>query len=179
MHIERLFGANGACGGCWCMYWRTTGLGAYWASHKGDPNKQAFRKLIEDWSAKGCLAFDGDDPIGWCSYGRREDFPYLSRSRSIPDPHLADVWCITCFYVLPGYRNKGTSGKLIACALKAAKSEGAAYLEGYPTVPKSTKAIPPVFVHTGLPGAFRRNGFREVANAGAKCVMRISIRDDP
>ena len=20
--LERLFGANGACGGCWCMWWR-------------------------------------------------------------------------------------------------------------------------------------------------------------
>jgi hypothetical protein len=23
--LEALFGGNGACGGCWCMYWRLSG----------------------------------------------------------------------------------------------------------------------------------------------------------
>ena len=32
--FERLFGANGACGGCWCMSWRIE-KGEKWEEVKG------------------------------------------------------------------------------------------------------------------------------------------------
>jgi GNAT superfamily N-acetyltransferase len=177
--IERLFGAKGACGGCWCMFWRVPSLGAYWAQHKGEDNKQVFRALVESGHAKGCLAFDGDLPVGWCSYGRREDFAYLSRSRSLPDPGLPGGWAITCFYIPASHRNRGVSEQLIACAVREARRAGAAYLEGYPTEPKSEQPIPPAFAHTGVPGPFLRQGFRRVAEAGARSVMRLEFELDP
>lgn len=37
--VERLFGSNGACGGCWCMHWRTP-KGADWQHEKG-PRSEA------------------------------------------------------------------------------------------------------------------------------------------
>jgi GNAT superfamily N-acetyltransferase len=173
--IERLFGANGACGGCWCMFWRVPSGGAYWAEHKGEDNRQAFRALVESGRARGCLAFDGDLPVGWCSFGPREDFAYFARSRSIPDPGLPGVWAITCFYVRASHRNRGVSEQLIACAIREAARAGAAHLEGYPTEPKSPRPIPPAFAHTGVPGPFLRLGFRRVADAGARSVMRLTI----
>lgn len=173
--IAQLFGESGACGGCWCMYWRVPSLGVYWAKHKGEANKRAFKALIESGAARGCLAFDGRRPVGWCSYGAREDFAYLARSRSLPRSALAGVWSISCFYVLAAFRNQSVSGLMIACAVRAAKAAGAAYLEGYPTVPRTDLPIPPAFAHTGLPAAFIRNGFEPVASAGARTVMRIAF----
>ena len=32
--IEELFGSNGACGGCWCMWWRVPRGGKLWTEMK-------------------------------------------------------------------------------------------------------------------------------------------------
>ena len=38
--LEDLFGKNGACGGCWCMYWR---IGSSYRKRRRGDNKAAFR----------------------------------------------------------------------------------------------------------------------------------------
>ena len=79
--IETLFGANGACGGCWCMWWRVPMGGKTWDAAKGAPNRAAFRALVESGQATGVLALDGDTPVGWCAIGPRAMFPRLERSQ--------------------------------------------------------------------------------------------------
>ena len=49
--IEALFGANGACGGCWCMWWRVPMGGKAWDAAKGSPNREAFRSLVQSGRA--------------------------------------------------------------------------------------------------------------------------------
>ena len=44
--IERLFGARGACGGCWCMAWRSEFGGKRWRAQLGEPNKVAFARMV-------------------------------------------------------------------------------------------------------------------------------------
>jgi GNAT superfamily N-acetyltransferase len=39
--LEDLFGAHGACNGCWCMYWR---IGAAYRKRPREKNKAAFRR---------------------------------------------------------------------------------------------------------------------------------------
>ena len=39
--LERLFGVRGACGGCWCMWWRLPR--ATYNEQKGEGNREAFR----------------------------------------------------------------------------------------------------------------------------------------
>ena len=39
--FEDLFGANGACYGCWCMYWR---IGRAYRSRASEENKAAISK---------------------------------------------------------------------------------------------------------------------------------------
>lgn len=170
--IEALFGARGACGGCWCMIWRVPTTGAdYWNAHKGAKNKAAFEALVRGGKALGCLAYDGDEPVGWCSFGPRADFGYLSRSRTIPASSEEGVWSITCFYIKATHRRRGLSRLLIATACVAARRAGARYIEGYPTPARSSSA-PAAFVHTGLPSPFTANGFKVVSKAGARLVMR-------
>ena len=43
--LETLFGSNGACGGCWCMYWRQE-RGEDWSQLKGARNKRRFRGFL-------------------------------------------------------------------------------------------------------------------------------------
>jgi len=73
--LEKLFGARGACAGCWCMYWRRPRKD--FTVGKGVGNKRAFKKLITSGHVPGIMAYDGDEPIGWCSVAPREMFVSL------------------------------------------------------------------------------------------------------
>lgn len=174
--IERLFGENGACGGCWCMYWRVPSLGRYWAAAKGEPNRAAFRKLVETRQALGCLARYRGEPVGWCSVGPAGHFPYLQRSRTIPAPEADNTWVVTCFFVARAWRGKGVAQRLLTAALAYARSAGATAVEGYPTVPKSAATpVPPAFAHTGVPRLFETCGFERVRDIGARQVWRCRL----
>ena len=41
--LEDLFGENGACYGCWCMYWR---IGSEYRKRPSAKNKAAFREVV-------------------------------------------------------------------------------------------------------------------------------------
>ena len=96
-HVERLFGKRGACGGCWCMWWRLPRGGKLWEESKGAKNKRAFKKLVTTGSVYGCLAFDGDQPVGWCCVGPRADFPRLERTKALKREWGERTWSVTCF----------------------------------------------------------------------------------
>lgn len=43
--ILRLFGERGACGGCWCMWWRVPQGGKLWQDSKRDVNRANSQRL--------------------------------------------------------------------------------------------------------------------------------------
>jgi hypothetical protein len=91
--VEQLFGPRGATGGCWCMWWRRRG-GKSWTACRGEPNRLAFRDLVLSGGARGVIAFNGDEPIGWCNFGPREDFQRLVASRVLQRSSKAKRWSI-------------------------------------------------------------------------------------
>lgn len=162
--IERLFGSNGACGGCWCMSWRVPRGGKLWEEQKGEPNRRNFRKLVRDGRVFGALAFCGDDPVGWCCVGPRADFPRLERTKALSTEWNVHTWSVTCFYIPARWRHKGIATKLLDEAVAVASANGAGEIEGYPVVSKqaANKDIPAAFAWTGVPPVFERNGFVQI-----------------
>jgi hypothetical protein len=75
--LEDLFGKNGACHGCWCMYWR---IGAAYRKRPREKNKAVFREVVKRGPPPGLLAFDGDVAVGWCQLTPRADLPWLDRT---------------------------------------------------------------------------------------------------
>ena len=61
--FERLFGKNGACAGCWCMWWRLTR--SEFSQMQYDGNKRAIKKIITTGQEPGIMAYADDEPIGW------------------------------------------------------------------------------------------------------------------
>ena len=116
--LEDLFGKDGACNGCWCMYGR---IGSAYRKRPGEENKAAFRELVERGPPPGLLAFDGDMAVGWCQLTPRDAVPWLDRTWRLRRVDDVPVWSLSCFYVRKGYRRKGVTSALIAGALKAAK----------------------------------------------------------
>jgi len=161
--FQKLFGAKGACAGCWCMFWRLPGKA--WNANKGEGNRQAMRKLARNGQPPGLLAYVGDQPAGWCAVGPRLDFVRLANSRVLKPVDDQPVWSVTCFFVTKEFRRQGLTVALLQAAAKFARENGARILEGYPT--ETRKEQPAVFVYTGLASAFRRAGFKEVARRSA------------
>src|SRR5262249_3539120 len=104
--LERLFGPNGACGGCWCMYWRIR-AGERYEEVKGAPAKRRFKSLVRKGKAHGLLAFVGDEPVGWCAFERRIELPRLDRAPSLRVDDANQVWSLPCFFIKAGWRGKG------------------------------------------------------------------------
>ncbi len=173
--VETLFGGNGACGGCWCQAWRIQ-KGERWGDVKGDLAKERLRRGIETGTALGVLAFDGDAPIGWCTYGPRSSFPRLERARTLRCDDAAEVWSVPCFFVLRAYRRRGVATALLDHALRAMAERGATIAEGYPSVPNKDGSYIAAFSWTGTTSLFEKAGFAVVGNAeGSKRRVRKTL----
>ena len=175
--VERLFGANGACGGCWCMLWRVPRGGRYWEGQLGEPNRRSLRSIISSGKATGCLAFADDQPVGWCSVGPKENFPYFQRSRVLNHDAPPGTWSLTCFYIPRRWRGKGVAGHLLDEAVLLARAGEASHVEGYPIVPKSAdQPIPAAFAWTGVPTLFESAGFSRVkGRTGMRPIFRLAL----
>jgi GNAT superfamily N-acetyltransferase len=172
--LEDLFGPRGACGGCWCMYWRLQ-KGERWEDLKGAPAKRKFKALVTSGRARGAIAFVGKEPVGWIAYGPRRDFPRLERARTLACDDAQRVWSLPCFYIKPGWRDRGVASALLAHALAALGKAGAVVAEGYPVNLKPGQRLPNAFAWTGTRALFARAGF-ELAGPGSSSKVRMRRR---
>jgi GNAT superfamily N-acetyltransferase len=163
--LERLFGENGACGGCWCMTWRLKR--SDFEKQKGAGNKRALKRLVESGKLPGVIAYLQGRPAGWCAVAPREEYPVLGRSRVLSPVDEQPVWSISCFFIAREFRSRGVTRLLLEAALKFAGSQGAKIVEGYPHDLGESK-LPPPFVWTGLLSSFMKTGFAEVARRSAR-----------
>jgi GNAT superfamily N-acetyltransferase len=174
--LTKLFGACGACGGCWCMYWRIE-KDERWDAIKGPAAKRRMEKLVASGEAQGLIAFDGDEPVGWCTFGPRPGFPRLQRARTLACDDAAEVWSIPCFFIRRDYRGRGVAGRLLRDTLEFLQKRGVKIVEGYPVQTRETKPLPAPFAWTGVPALFRAAGFKVVGNpGGAKVRVRKVLR---
>jgi GNAT superfamily N-acetyltransferase len=168
--LEDLFGRNGACSGCWCMYWR---IGSAYRSRPAEKNKAAFREVVKRGPPPGLLAFDGDVVVGWCQLTPRDAVPWLDRAWRLARVDEAPVWSLSCFYVRKGYRKQGVMSALIAASLKVAKRAKAPALEAYPLDANET----PSASSTGYASTFARAGFQTVAlRVPPRPIMRHDLK---
>lgn len=171
--IEKLFGARGACAGCWCMYWKQTA--SEFRRMAGAGNKRAFHRIISNGVMPGIIAYDGNQPVGWCAVEPRENYPRLANSRVLAAVDEKPVWSIVCFFIARSYRRRGVSTQLIKAAVQHVQEQGGRIIEGYPVDPKSKQ--PDAWLWTGSRLAFERAGFKEVARRSeTRPIMRKMIR---
>lgn len=172
--LELLFGDNGACGGCWCMWWRLKRK--EFNANKGDGNKNLLKKLLNKKTAPGIIAYKGKIPAGWIAFAPRSEYPVLENSRVLKRIDDLPVWSVTCFFINKNYRRQGLSTKLLNEAADYAAKKGAEILEGYPVDAKKGK-YPDVFVYTGIPSAFKKAGFKEAERRSeTRPIMRRVLK---
>jgi len=171
--LEQLFGPRGACGGCWCMWWRLSR--SEFLRNRGEQNRKALKKIVDSGKVPGVLAYLDSKPIGWCAFAPRNEYPTLERSRILKKVDDKPVWSIVCFFVAKEFRHKGIMAKLLQSVIDYVKQNEGKIVEGYPK-DQVGKASPDPFVFTGLASSFRRVGFVEVARrSDARPIMRYRI----
>jgi GNAT superfamily N-acetyltransferase len=168
--FERLFGPNGACSGCWCMFLHQTQ--AEFSRLHGASNKAAMRARVESGATPGLIAYAGDAPVGWCAVAPRDEYATVARSRILKPVDDAPAWAIVCFYVPRAHRGRGITGALVVAARDYAHAHGAQVVEGYPVDPGNRRIDSAAAWH-GTASIFRAAGFAEVARRSpTRPIMR-------
>jgi GNAT superfamily N-acetyltransferase len=171
--FETLFGARGACGGCWCMHWRLRGKA--FGAGKGEPNRRAMKKLAGEGVEPGLIGYFNGSPVAWCAVAPRESYDRLEHSKTLGRIDEEPVWSVVCLFVLKPFRRRGLSVRMVEAAANFARSKGARWIEGYP-VETGAGGLPDPFVFTGLPRTFARAGFTEVARrAKSRPIFRKKL----
>ncbi len=154
------------------MWWRVGR--AQFNKQKGEKNKQAMKKLVDEGHTPGIIAYQNGRPIGWCSVAPRGTFSGLERSRILKPVDEEPVWSVVCFFVAKEHRRGGLSVKLLKAVIDFVRERGGRVVEGYPVEPKKKQAD--AFVWTGLASAFVKAGFKEIERRSeTRPIMRYEI----
>ena len=179
---ERLFLGPGGNAWCWCMAYRRERSAekeiASYGVRKGgwkEHNRRRIRELVRERRAHGVLVYQGEEPVGWCAYGRKEDFPRIDRGRfyrKLPPPP-ENLWRIVCFVVAVGHRRRGVAKSALKHVLRTIRIRGGGVVEGYPVAVEERHAN---FLWFGTISMFEREGFRKVARMGKSMLVRKTVR---
>ncbi len=156
----QLFGEKGACGNCWCMYFRLS-KPDFTEGKVDNGNKDAMHDLVRSNKPTGILGFYQEQAIAWCAFAPREDFMKLEKSRVHKRIDDKAVWSIPCFFIDKNFRRLGVSVALLKAVIKYAKTQRIKIIEAYPTTP-TQPVLPDSFVWIGLYKSFERAGFKIV-----------------
>ena len=76
----QLFGERGACGNCWCMYFRLR-KDDFTEGKQNDGNKELMKELVWKNKPTGIIGCHEGQAIAWCAFAPREDYLKLEKSR--------------------------------------------------------------------------------------------------
>ena len=173
--FEMLFGAHGACGGCWCMYWKLRGKS--FSENTGDSARQMQKSIVDAKIIPGLLVYSEGYPVGWIAVEPRSQYPKLAHSSTLKPVDDQEVWSITCFFVEKKHRHHGITVELLKAAAEYVKDQGGKIVEGYPIDAQNAQLQPDPFVYTGTASAFKQAGFQEVArNSPKRPIFRYTIQ---
>ena len=134
-------------------------------------NRADKKSLVEQGRAHGILVYDGDDPVGWCQYGPREELPRIDAARNYKELGLdagGRLWRITCLSVDRAHRHRGVAKVALAAALGSIRAQGGGTVEAYPVTHRGALAV-----WFGTRSMFEREGFEVVGPYGrSNVVMR-------
>jgi GNAT superfamily N-acetyltransferase len=173
----QLFGDKGACGNCWCMYYRLK-KSDFQEGKVDEGNKRAMKEIVWENKPAGLLGLYEGQAIAWCAFAPREDFMKLENSRVHKRIDDKNVWSIPCFFIDKNFRRHGVSVVLLKGVINYAEENGIKILEAYPTIPTQEK-LPDSFAWIGLFKSFERAGFEIVDRTSKNSPMVRYYIDNP
>ena len=136
-------------------------------------NRKEKKTLVTKGRSHGILVYAGDQAVGWCQYGPKEELPRIDSGRNYSKLDLSGdqgrkLWRLTCFFVDRDFRKKGVAGVALRAALDSIREQGGGIVEAYPPTSKEGGTWSLWF---GTVAMFEREGFKAHANLGEKHLL--------
>jgi GNAT superfamily N-acetyltransferase len=164
----RAFADNPRWSGCYCYFPLHDPARTEWGRRTAPENRAAVTACIEAGSARGVLAYEGGDVVGWCNAGPWSQFPML---RDTPEPESDRLGVIFCFVVAPELRGRGVASGLLAAACDMLRTQGLQAARAKP-VKSATGAAAN---HLGPLALYLKAGFRVVREDGDDVFVEKSL----
>ncbi len=172
--FAQLFGSNGACDGCWCMWWKQNTK--EYAEGRGENNRKAMMQAVLNGEQLGLLAFSPQGEVcGWLAFAPRSNYPRLLKSRTLKPIDEQEVWSLTCFFIHRNFRGMGIAGRLVNACIAFAEQHQIPLLEAYPTLVEEGR-VSSASIFSGVPQVFEKNGFEVVGQGGKRLIMRRKLK---
>ena len=124
--------------------------------------RESAAEMVREGRIAGYLAFDGDDPVGWCHANDRAKFvrvgefsPEARSGRFLDREGKERILSVVCFEIAPPYRGQGIARMLLERVIRDAEEEGYDAVEAYPIARDRRETLD----FTGPPGLYEKEGF--------------------
>jgi len=136
-------------------------------------NRKEKKALVKHDRSHGILVYAGDQAVGWCQYGPKEELPRIDSGRNyskldLPRDHGRKLWRLTCFFVDRDFRRRGVARVALKAALDSIKKQGGGIVEAYPPTSKEGGSWALWF---GTVAMYEREGFKAHAKLGEKHLL--------
>ena len=136
-------------------------------------NRKEKKTLVAKGRSHGILVYAGDQAVGWCQYGPKDELPRIDSGRNYSKLDLSGdqgrkLWRLTCFFVDGDFRKKGVAGVALRTALDSIRKQGGGEVEAYPPTSKDGGSWSLWF---GTVAMFEREGFEVHAKLGENHLL--------
>jgi GNAT superfamily N-acetyltransferase len=131
--LDELF-ASGDPRTCQCAYLRLTHRDYAKTSpaERRSAHHSAIRRAYRQGRTAGMIAYDDAGPVGWVSFGPRQEYARLVASRVLQPVDDQEVTSVVCFVIAARARRQGVAAALLDAVIHYAADHGIRLLEGYP-----------------------------------------------
>lgn len=161
---------------CYCCCYQLDCTNEAWSKRIKTENRTTAQELILSQKMNGYLAFDGDDPVGWCNVNTYQSFPRLSfdiDKKLIDTKRDGMVASVICFIIAITHRGKGIARSLLKQAITDFSTNGFDAMEAYPR--KGANLTPADQFHGPLQ-LYLNEGFEVVKEFEKYSLVRKNLR---
>lgn len=142
-----------SCDWCFCTAWHVPTWDG-WDKRTALENRTLREELFRQGRYDGYLLYENDTPIGWCQCAPLSWFPKLMKQKNFDDE--PGTFVISCLEILPTYRKRGLSRKLLQAVISDLKTRETRRVLALPVSGKH----PDGDVWTGPASLFESAGFK-------------------
>lgn len=162
---------------CWCLAYRVTS--SEFNRLRGEERPARLRSFFDGQLAPGVIAYDNDEPVGWCAFGPRSEMGRLQRSKTIPQVDDRPVVSIVCFVVRADHRRQGVARAMLQAATDCLQAHRVHTVEAYP-IDNDGRKISGAFAYVGTVPLFESCGFEKamITSSTTSGMPRWVMRKD-
>ncbi len=166
---HKAFVDNPGWGVCYCTFFHHDGDERDWLSRSGSRNRDLAIGLVKSGAMKGFLAYDEENPVGWCNANVKSAYSLEKNRREARGKNDDQTIAIVCFIIAHDYRRRGISSMLLKAVLDHYRNTGVMFIEAYP--PKDAHGD--AANYHGPLSLYVKNGFSVEEELDSYYIVRI------